>query len=43
MALVMGFFYLCAAQFSGTYYDCRFLWLYWLVVMLPAGRGAGLR
>jgi O-antigen ligase len=38
MALVLGCFYLCAAQFSGSYYDCRFVWLYFLVVMLPAGR-----
>jgi O-antigen ligase len=36
MALVAGSFYLCAAQFSGSYYDCRFLWLYFLVAMLPA-------
>jgi O-Antigen ligase len=36
MAFVLGCFYLCAAQFSGTYYDCRFLWLYFLIVMLPA-------
>ena len=36
MAFVLGWFYLCAAQFSGAYYDCRFLWLYFLVAMLPA-------
>ena len=38
MAFVLGCFYLCAAQFSGSYYDCRFLWLYFLVVMPPAAR-----
>jgi hypothetical protein len=38
MALVLGCFYLCAAQFSGSYYDCRFVWLYFLAVMLPAAR-----
>jgi hypothetical protein len=37
MAFVLGWFYLCAAQFSGSYYDCRFLWLYFLVVMIPNG------
>jgi hypothetical protein len=36
MAFVLGCFYLCAAQFSGSYYDCRFLWLYFLIAMLPA-------
>jgi hypothetical protein len=36
MAFVVGCFYLCAAQFSGSYYDCRFVWLYFLVAMLPA-------
>jgi hypothetical protein len=41
MALVLGCFYLCAAQFSGSYYDCRFVWLYFLVVMLPAARLRG--
>jgi O-antigen ligase len=37
MAFVLGCFYLLAAQFSGSYYDCRFVWLYFVVVMLPAG------
>ncbi len=36
MAFVLGCFYLCAAQFSGSYYDCRFVWLYFLIAMPPA-------
>jgi O-antigen ligase len=37
MAFVLGCFYLGAAQFSGSYYDCRFVWLYFLIAMAPAG------
>lgn len=39
-ALSAGLFFLIASLFSGTYYDARFIWIFFLLGLLCADKGA---
>lgn len=41
VCLVLAVFYLLASLASGTYYDWRFIWLFFLLYMMPSSPSAG--
>jgi O-antigen ligase len=42
-ALSAGLFYFIASMFSGTYYDARFMWVFFVILMQPGGGSKAFR
>lgn len=38
IAFCLGVFYLISSLFAGTYYDARFMWMFFLLFMMPASK-----